>query len=70
MHLIGNMEKGGILAMNVVMGLGASSHAGGCKYSLAINRGQEITQQKLSMRFPCCELFKKLYFGFCAYMCE
>lgn len=52
MYLVDDMTRGGTPDMNVMMGFGASSHARGYKYLFSIDRGQEITQQKLSMCKP------------------
>lgn len=52
MYLVGDMMRGGTPDMNIMMALGASSHDRGYKYPFSINRGQEITQQKLSMCKP------------------
>lgn len=52
MYLVGDMTRGGTPDMNIMMALEPLPHDRGYKYLFSINRGQEITQQKLSMCKP------------------
>lgn len=67
MYLIGDMTRGGVLDINVMMGLGASSHAGDANtHSPSTEVRKLITQQKLSMHFTCCEV---VFWVLCVYVC-